>query len=286
MGLRGPFPVGLKKCTSLTGLDLSRNELTGQIPSNIGDILPFITSLDLSFNNFSGPIPPSLANCRNINVFKLDHNQLTGQIPQELSRLYRIKDFNVANNSLWGPVPVFSDINMFADNYLGNSGLCGGPLKRWKNEAREDVFFTGFKIGFALSAILTMSIMFCYFSGPSINDMRAYHYLIKKIKGRKHHMVTGSPDTPIREESCGEETKVTAMEKFICRLTLVELEMATNNFDAKKVIGYGYMGLMYKASFPNGLMLADKRLHKFESFEKEFLLLYDILNGNRLNIIG
>ncbi|GJT50565.1 probably inactive leucine-rich repeat receptor-like protein kinase [Tanacetum coccineum] len=71
------------------------------------------------------------------------------------------------------------------------------------------------------------------------------------------------------------------MEKFICRMRLAELEMATNNFENKKVIGYGNMGLMYKAMFPNGLLLAVKRLHKFESFEKEFLLEIEILGRLR-----
>ena len=71
------------------------------------------------------------------------------------------------------------------------------------------------------------------------------------------------------------------MEKFICLMSLAELAMATNNFDSKKVIGYGYMGLMYKAMFPNGLLLAVKRLHKFESFEKEFVLEIEILGRLR-----
>ncbi|XP_071713385.1 probably inactive leucine-rich repeat receptor-like protein kinase At5g48380 [Rutidosis leptorrhynchoides] len=236
MGLRGPFPVGIKNCTSLTGLDLS------------------------------GPIPRSIAKCSSINVLKLDHNQLTGQIPQELSTLYRIKEFNVAENKLWGPVPPFPNVNISANYYSGNSGLCGRPLKRCMH---VDIFFIGFAVGFPLSTILTM---FCYFSGLSISD------LINKLKTRKRYLVTVSPEIPITEESCSQDTEVTAMKKFICRLTLVKLEMATNNFDVRKVIGYGNMGIMYKAVFPNGLMLAVKRLHKFE---KEFLLEIEILGKLR-----
>ncbi|GJX47353.1 probably inactive leucine-rich repeat receptor-like protein kinase [Tanacetum coccineum] len=71
------------------------------------------------------------------------------------------------------------------------------------------------------------------------------------------------------------------MEKFTRPLRLVELETATNNFDNKNVIGYGNRGLMYKAMFPNGLLLAIKRLHKFESFEKEFVLEIEILGRLR-----
>lgn len=71
------------------------------------------------------------------------------------------------------------------------------------------------------------------------------------------------------------------MEKFTCPLSLVELETATNNFDNKNVIGYENMGLMHKAMFPNGLLLAVKRLHKFESFEKEFVIEIEVLGRLR-----
>lgn len=67
------------------------------------------------------------------------------------------------------------------------------------------------------------------------------------------------------------------MEKFIRRLRLMEIQTATNDFDNKNVIDQGDMGLMYKAVFPNALLLVVKRLHRFESFEKEFLSEIEIL---------
>ncbi|KAJ0733035.1 putative protein kinase RLK-Pelle-LRR-Xa family [Helianthus annuus] len=94
--------------------------------------------------------------------------------------------------------------------------------------------------------------------------------------------------TPIKNKDkysyvtmCLTITQVTSMEKYIRRLSLVELKLATNNFDTKSEIGYGNMGIMYKAVFPNSMMLAVKRLHKFESFEKEFLLEIQILGRLR-----
>ena len=129
MGLKGQFPVAIKNCTSLTGLDLSSNKLFGNIPKNISQIIQFVTTLDLSSNNFSGEIPVSLANCTYLNVLKLDHNRLTGQIPAELSLLTRLKQFSVANNLLTGPVPYFGpNSSITADSYANNPGLCGFPL--------------------------------------------------------------------------------------------------------------------------------------------------------------
>lgn len=129
MGLKGNFPLGIGKCKSLTGLDLSHNNLSGSIPSNIWSLLQYVTSLDLSFNNFSGGIPLSLANCSFLNDLKLDNNRLTGNIPLQFGQLDRIKTFSVTNNLLSGPVPTFFHANITADSYTNNLGLCGRPLK-------------------------------------------------------------------------------------------------------------------------------------------------------------
>ncbi|XP_028119183.1 inactive LRR receptor-like serine/threonine-protein kinase BIR2 [Camellia sinensis] len=133
MALKGGFPLGLQNCTALTGLDLSSNKLYGTIPSNISNITKFVTSFDLSSNNFSGGIPKDLANCTYLNIIKLGSNQLTGQIPLSLACFLgskRIKTFNVANNLLSGPVPRFLNARISADSYANNSGLCGTPLPK------------------------------------------------------------------------------------------------------------------------------------------------------------
>ncbi|CAK7332337.1 unnamed protein product [Dovyalis caffra] len=129
LGLKGKFPLGIKNCTSLTGLDLSHNKLFGSIPANISKIIPFVTSLDLSFNNFSGEIPHDLANCTYLNDLELDNNRLTGNIPLEFGLLSRIKVFTVTNNLLSGPIPTFLHANIPADSFANNTDLCGKPLK-------------------------------------------------------------------------------------------------------------------------------------------------------------
>ncbi|PQM33480.1 putative inactive leucine-rich repeat receptor-like protein kinase [Prunus yedoensis var. nudiflora] len=131
LGLKGQFPRGVENCTSLTGLDLSRNRLSGDLPHDIDRILTFVTSLDLSSNSFSGPIPAKLFNCSYMNVLKLDNNQFSGNIPAEANQLTRLRTFSVANNLLSGQVPPFSENNasITADSYANNPGLCGYPLK-------------------------------------------------------------------------------------------------------------------------------------------------------------
>ncbi|CAN1296471.1 Probably inactive leucine-rich repeat receptor-like protein kinase At5g48380 [Linum perenne] len=173
MGLKGQFPVGLKDCTSLTGLDLSSNELSGPIPDDINLLLGLITTLDLSSNAFSGPIPASLSNCSYLNVLNLGHNKLTGSIPGELRNLDRIKTFNVANNSLVGPVPRFWNATIPAENYANNQGLCGGPnlehcrgysvsgWHRFKNDRAS--FVAAHVAGGSVVAVGLKIVVFLYF---------------------------------------------------------------------------------------------------------------------------
>lgn len=129
LGLKGQFPPGIQKCTSLTGLDLSHNKLSGSVPADISKLIPYVTSLDLSFNNFSGSIPLNLANCTFLNNLKLDNNRLTGNIPLQFGLLDRIKTFSVTNNLLSGPIPVFVHASIPAESYANNLDLCGKPLK-------------------------------------------------------------------------------------------------------------------------------------------------------------
>lgn len=51
-GLKGKFPQCIENFTWLQTLDLSHNQLSGYIPSDISTKLPCLISLDLSNNNF------------------------------------------------------------------------------------------------------------------------------------------------------------------------------------------------------------------------------------------
>ncbi|XP_050257706.1 probable inactive receptor kinase At1g27190 [Quercus robur] len=63
MMLWGQFPCDIGNCTRLAGLDLSANELSGPLPFDIGDLIPFVSKLDIFGNKFFGEIPKSFVNC-------------------------------------------------------------------------------------------------------------------------------------------------------------------------------------------------------------------------------
>ncbi|KAF8407174.1 hypothetical protein HHK36_006300 [Tetracentron sinense] len=114
----------------MSGLDLSSNNLTGDIPYELGE-LNGIHALNLSRNHLAGSIPKTLSNLKNIESLDLSHNKLSGEIPSELSRLYALEVFSVAYNNLSGKTPDMKAQFGTFDNtsYEGNAFLCGPPLQ-------------------------------------------------------------------------------------------------------------------------------------------------------------
>ena len=64
-------------------------------------------------------------------------------------------------------------------------------------------------------------------------------------------------------------------------MTFAELNKATDNFNSDNIIGLGKMGTVYKATLPNGLFLAVKRLYDSQQLEKQFMCELTILGRLR-----
>ncbi|KAI3887903.1 hypothetical protein MKX03_012583, partial [Papaver bracteatum] len=61
-------------------LDFSQNELSGEIPSDLGK-LSKLESLNLSHNKLMGLIPSSLDQMLSLTVVNISYNYLSGSIP-------------------------------------------------------------------------------------------------------------------------------------------------------------------------------------------------------------
>ncbi|KAJ3683177.1 hypothetical protein LUZ60_013404 [Juncus effusus] len=184
MGLVGHFPSGLEMCTSLTGLDLSGNNFSGPVPTNISAMVQYINSLDLSFNNFSGEIPTSISQCIYLNTIYLQHNSFQGQIHDELTQLDRLSSFDVASNFLSGPIPAFK-AQFPADNFANNLGLCGKPLNDCPMSLNKKSLDTGEVVASTLGVIIGFSVGIVISSFVDLENPRItwafYLYSCKKL---------------------------------------------------------------------------------------------------------
>lgn len=274
-GLKGQFPSCVENFAWLQTLNLSHNELSGYILSDISTSqLTYLTSLDLSNNNFYGEIPKGIADLSGLITLRLDSNQLSGQIPQELGLLSQLIDFSVANNLLEGPVPVFvSNVNVSL-SYANNSGLCGGALGSCDESLFGRTFWYSFIIGFvssATSVLVSFMVYYAPWTEFKKRSSNAIHPLMKKQNHQKNTRQEAEL-LPLAMQEQGSKELSRLLERLIPRMSFKELCKATDYFSTDNVLGIGTTGIMYKAKVPNNCFLAVKRLYGADEYKREFLL--------------
>jgi len=121
----------------MSAIDLSNNNFVGAIPPEFGN-LSDILSLNLSHNNLTGSIPATFSNLKQIESLDLSYNNLNGVIPPQLAEITTLEVFSVAHNNLSGRTPERKyQFGTFDEScYEGNPFLCGPPLG---NNCSEEV---------------------------------------------------------------------------------------------------------------------------------------------------
>ncbi len=103
-GLSGELPPALGNLASLTELDLSGNGLTEEIPAELGR-LTGLTELHLHSNQLEGRLPAELGFLTGLTVLRVDNNQLDGALPAELGNLSNLTELHLHSNRLSGQIP-------------------------------------------------------------------------------------------------------------------------------------------------------------------------------------
>lgn len=124
--LSGSIPSSLGNLSNLNVLQLSdNNNLTGNIPDALGS-LSKLGFLLLYNNQLSGSIPATIGNMSNLYSLNLFENNLSGSIPAPIGNLSNLHDLVLNGNNLSGNIPdTIGNLLNLMDIFLQNNKLSG-----------------------------------------------------------------------------------------------------------------------------------------------------------------
>ncbi|KAG6401779.1 hypothetical protein SASPL_138644 [Salvia splendens] len=293
-------------------IQLSGNQLSGEIPEEIGNMLNFsmlhfglnqfsgelppgleripLMVLNVTRNNFSGKIPPEIGNLKCLQNLDLSHNNFSGQFPSSLNNLSDLTKFNISyNRYISGSVPAVGQLatldkwSFVADPLLRlppfmTNESTGAPPGRnrggRKNEPRGiGVFLVVLALVLAASVCGIMTLIVCLLIKSPI-DSRGY--LLNESKGVEFGSGSSS------SSPWGSNTiKVIRLDKTA--FTHSDILRATRSFSDERIIGRGGSGTVYRGVLPDGREVAVKKLQsEGVEGEREFRTEMELLSGNGL----
>ncbi|KAG8641004.1 hypothetical protein MANES_13G094300v8 [Manihot esculenta] len=258
----------------VTSITLKGNGITGAIPKEFGN-LSSLSSLDLGNNRLSGEIPSSLGDLKRLQFLTLSQNNLTGAIPESLSGLQNLINIMLDSNHLNGQIPErLFQIPKY--NFTGNRLNCGRNFPQLCESDNGDSGASnkpkiGIIVGIVGGTIILLVLVGLLF------------FVCKgRQKGYKREMfvdVAGEVDGRI---TFGQ------LKRYAYR----ELQLATDSFNEKNVLGQGGFGKVYKGVLQDNTKVAVKRLTDFESpggdaaFQREVEMISVAVHRNLLRLIG
>ncbi|XP_077214165.1 LRR receptor kinase SERK2-like isoform X2 [Tasmannia lanceolata] len=273
MSFSGTLSPQIGVLKTLSSLVLKGNNITGEIPHEFGN-LSSLTNLDLENNRLSGDIPDSLGHLTNLQFLILSQNNLRGKIPDSIANLPKLINFQLAFNDLSGRVPDrLFNINQY--NFTGNNLNCGINFTHLcaSNSSDPGVSHKS-KIGIVIGSIGGVVGLLCV------------GLLVLLWKGRNKGY-----RREVFEDVAGEvDRRITF--KQLKRFSWRELELATDNFSEKFVLGQGGFGKVYKGVLADNTKIAVKRLIDYESpggeaaFLREVEMISVAVHRNLLRLIG
>ncbi|PWA68130.1 Leucine-rich repeat-containing protein [Artemisia annua] len=157
--LKGKLPHSIFNIHSLETLDLSYNDFTGDIPS---DISVNLTSLSLVGNKLNGTLPSWLFTSPSLEYLNLYDNMFSGNVPFESFSLSSINLLALDHNQLAGQI----DVQTFRQ--LTNLTVLGLSLNNFSGEWELDTL---------LSSLTNIEYLDLSYSGFSVTTNNANHYV-------------------------------------------------------------------------------------------------------------
>ncbi|KAG9448664.1 hypothetical protein H6P81_008629 [Aristolochia fimbriata] len=247
--LSGTLSPSIGNLTNLQTVLLQNNNISGPIPKEIGK-LSKLRTLDLSNNLFTGEIPTSLGHLRNLEYLRLNNNSLSGPFPLPLANLTELSFVDLSYNNLSGPVPRFPR----TFNILGNPLICA------TGSEQECYGTTPMPLSFSINASQAAappkqkSHKVALAFGTSLGCICLLIVgfgLLLWWRQRHNQQIFFDVNDQHHEEVCLGNLK---------RFQFRELQIATDNFSSKNILGKGGFGNVYKGYLQDGTVVAVKRL--------------------------
>ncbi|KAJ0039196.1 hypothetical protein Pint_23400 [Pistacia integerrima] len=283
----GTLAPSIGNLTNLQLLLLQNNNIAGHIPSEIGR-LSNLKTLDLSNNNFIGSIPSTVSNLKSLQYLRMNNNSLSRTIPPSLTNMSQLAFLDLSFNNLSGPVPHFHAKTF---NIVGNSQICATGTE-------QDCFGTA---PIPISNYSDMNFRFFLDSQPSKapkshrialafgSSLGCICLLILGFgfllwwRQKHNQQIFFDVNEQHHEEVCLGNLK---------RFHFKELQVATNNFSTKNLVGKGGFGNVYKGYLQDGTVVAVKRLKDGNAiggeiqFQTEVEMISLAVHRNLLRLIG
>ncbi|PSR88221.1 Protein NSP-INTERACTING KINASE 1 like [Actinidia chinensis var. chinensis] len=248
--LSGNLSPSIGNLTNLQIVLLQNNNISGSIPTELGR-LPKLQTLDLSNNFFTGEIPSSLAHLKSLQYLRLNNNSLSQAIPLSFANMTQLAFLDLSFNNLSGPVPKFLAKTF---NLLGNPMICAtGTEQDCNGTAAMQLSYSNnaqnsqpsgrpkdHKIALAFGTSLGC---ICFL-------ILGFGFLLW-WRQRNNQQIFFDISEQYREEVC-----LGNLRRFQFR----ELQISTNNFSSKNIVGKGGFGNVYKGYLQDGTVVAVKRL--------------------------
>ncbi|KAF5472316.1 hypothetical protein F2P56_009043 [Juglans regia] len=123
--LSGVLPTSLAKLPHIKMIDLSRNYLTGTIPSQWTSLM-MLEHMSTSVNKLSGRIPSYLGKITTLRYLNVENNQFSGTVPPEIGKLVNLENLILSANFLTGELPVdltyltnLTELRISSNNFTG-----------------------------------------------------------------------------------------------------------------------------------------------------------------------
>ncbi|KAB2598979.1 BRASSINOSTEROID INSENSITIVE 1-associated receptor kinase 1-like [Pyrus ussuriensis x Pyrus communis] len=271
--LSGQLVAQLGVLSKLQYLELYSNNITGTIPEELGGLADLV-SLDLYLNKLHGSIPATLGNLAKLRFLRLNNNTLSGTIPVTLTNILSLQVLDLSNNKLTGDIPVNGSFSLFTPISFANNPLKPLPPSPSPPVSPNPPSSPGATATGAIAGGVAAGAALL-FAAPAI----ALAYW------RRRKPQDNFFDVPAEEDP---EVHLGQLKRFSLR----ELQVATDTFSNKNILGRGGFGKVYKGRLADGTLVAVKRLKEERTqggelqFQTEVEMISMAVHRNLLRLRG